>query len=45
MGNPGFNFSLLQNLEIGAGAHPSSYSKGTSVVFTGVNRPELETDQ
>ena len=37
-------FSLLQNVQIGSGAHPATYSMGAGVIFVDIERPGLEIE-
>jgi hypothetical protein len=38
------NFSLLQRVQTGSGAHPASYPMSTGVSFSRVKRPGREAD-
>jgi hypothetical protein len=40
----GGNFSLLNRVQNGSGAHPASYPMGTRSSFLGVKRPGREAD-
>lgn len=37
-------FSLLQNVHIGSGGHPASYSLCAMVIFVDIERPEREVE-